>query len=753
VKQLALIGILALSLVSACSKPDASALFAKGNDYFDKKMLAEAVVQYKSAIQADPKRGDVRSKLADVYLQQRDLRGALREAVNAADLLPGDIKAQVRAGNLLLLAHSWEDANSRADKAIALDSKSAEALVLKANSLAGLQKFDDALDQYQEALVLNPGSEQIYASIGVIQAEQGQLKEAEATFRKAVDLSPKAVTARMALANFLWASQRVVEAEAEFKAALVLDPSNLNANRALGGFYMSNGRGAEAEPYFKAIAAAASTDTAQLALADYYLTQRRTDDAKRILTPLSEKAESFGPASLRLAAIEASRNNRGVAATIVRSVLDKTPKFTPARLLELRLLVLDNKQDEAMAAATALIKDEPNTAAAAEANFAIGGIEAGRDRTEEATKAYEEVLRIQSNSIPGLLALAQLTLRTGNVDKAEAYVRQALTVTPGSAIARSLLVRVLLVRGDMVKATAELASLEKAFPNAVPVQNLVAARNLAAGKTEAARASYAKVLDVAPNDLEALQGMVVLDLQAGRKKDAVDRVDAAIKRMPASADLYLLGARAHFAAGNFARTEELLKDAIEREPARLAAYGLLGQLYIGQNRLGDAKDRYQDLVKRSPKSVPVNTVLGMILEAQKDLPAAEAQYQKTLNIDPAAAVAANNLAWIYVASNRNLDQALQYAQVAQRSLPDEPHVNDTLGWAYYRKGMFPQAARSLEASLKKDTSDAAVYYHLGMAYSQTGDIEKAKAALQKALSMSKSFEGVEEARKTLADLR
>lgn len=752
VRRFLVTALVAALAVAGCSKPDASALLAKGNEYFDKKLVPEAIVQYKMAMQADPKRGDVRAKLAEAYLDQRDLRSALHEAVVAADLLPADIKAQVRAGNLLLAAGGFEDANTRADKALAIDGKNTDALMLKANSLAGLKKLDDALDEYQEALTLNPTGDDIYASIGAIQASRGQLKDAEATFRKAVEVAPKSAAAHMALARFLWASGRRDEAETELKAALALEPTNLNANRALGGFYLATGRGAQAEQYFKTIAATVNTDASQLALADYYLTQRRMDEAKAILTPLSQKADSFGPATLRLAAIEISRNNRAVAVTMVRDVLTKTPKYIPARLLDLRLLEMDNKQDEAMAAATALIKDEPNTSAAAEASFAIGSIEASRDRFDEASKAYVEALRIQPQSIAALIALAQLNLTMNDPDKAEGYLRQVLTIQPASALARSFLVRSYLLRGDVAKATTELASLEKSFPDAVPVQNLVAARNIAAGKGEAARAIYTKVLQKSPNNLEALQGLNALDIQAGRKKDAVDRADEAVKRMPPSPELYVMAARAHAAANDATGTEALLKQAIDRNPTKLTAYALLAQFYVSQKRLGDARDQYQELVKRNPRSVPANTVLGILFETQQDLPSAETQYQKTLAIDPNAPVAANNLAWLYVSSNRNLDQALQLAQTAQRGLPDEPHVNDTLGWAYYRKGMYSQAVRALEQSLKRDTSDPGVYYHLGMAYSQTGEFAKAKTSLQKALSMNPAFDGADEAKKTLANL-
>ena len=102
-----------------------------------------------------------------------------------------------------------------------------------------------------------------------------------------------------------------------------------------------------------------------------------------------------------------------------------------------------------------------------------------------------------------------------------------------------------------------------------------------------------------------------------------------------------------------------------------------------------------------------------------------------MGLDAEAAVAANNLAWLYVSSNRNLDQALQLAQTAAKQLGEVPQVNDTLGWIYYRKGMFEPAVRHLEKSIQKDATDPSVHYHLGMAYLQLGELDKAKKSLTK----------------------
>jgi len=145
-------------------------------------------------------------------------------------------------------------------------------------------------------------------------------------------------------------------------------------------------------------------------------------------------------------------------------------------------------------------------------------------------------------------------------------------------------------------------------------------------------------------------------------------------------------------------------------------------------------------------------MVGMLLEAQGKGVEAEKQYQQTLAVDPHAAVAANNLAFIYLSSNRNVDEALQLAQTAQQQLPNEAHVSDTVGSAYLKKDMLPSAIEQFEAAVKAAPNDPVIQTHLGLAYMQAGDWEKAKRTLTKALSAKGDFEGAAEARKALTTM-
>jgi len=743
-------GIVVLLTAVGCGRGKDTEHARRGNEYFEAKRYQEAIIEYRGALQANPKLGDARLKLGDAYVAVNDVRNALREYVRAADLLPDSADAQVKAGKLLLLARQFEDAKARAERAIELDRKNVEAQIIRGNALAGLKDFDAAMAEFQDAIALEPTQTTAYSNLGILQLAKGNKEEAEATFKRAVDAAPQSLAARFALANFYSAAGNIPEAENTLKAALQIDPINVEANRALGLFYLQSGRVAEAEPFFAAVANYAKSDLGSLSLADYYSVAKRPDDARRVLQQLAAKDTTYVRASVRLAALDAAEGRRAPALALLREVLQKYPKDSSALLLSARLYFVEGKRAEARQAVAAVIGNEPNSPSAVQALLLSGQIETSSDRNDLAIKAYEQVLKLQGRPLVADVALARIYLSMGDASKAITYAQQALSIQPNLPEAQNILIRAEIASGDLARAKQDLESLQKRFPNTVGVEKLSAIVQLASKQPDAARASYARALTAAPGDLEVLAGLVQIDLATGHAKDAVARVDDHLKRARPTVGLLILAARANAAAGNLDQVETHLRKAIEVDPDRLQAYNLLGSLFARQNRIEEAKQSFRDVLTRNPKSVGAATMIGMLLEAQKKLPEAEDQYQKVLSIDGHAAVAANNLAWLYVASNRKLDEALQLAQTAQQQLPDEPNVNDTLGWIYYQKKMAAQAVPHLESSVQKAPNDPTHHFHLGMAYVQTGAWDKARESLKRAFALKADFEGSEEAKKALA---
>ena len=261
-------------------------------------------------------------------------------------------------------------------------------------------------------------------------------------------------------------------------------------------------------------------------------------------------------------------------------------------------------------------------------------------------------------------------------------------------------------RGDLQRADSELTGLLTQYPNAAPVRVqkgiLLGRRRDLAG----ARREFETALQSDPNSVEALGGLVALDLAAKQPAAALARVRERAARPDATTGLLMLAARTHATTGDLEGAEKLLRRALEKDTAHLAAHAALGQIYLKQRRLEDALREFETMSERDGKPVAALTLAGIILQALGKPSDARARFERVIELDPNAPVAANNLAWIYAESGGNLDIALQLAQTAQRTLPDSAEVNHTLGFVYYKKSLFALAIPPLKASAEKESRRA-----------------------------------------------
>jgi Flp pilus assembly protein TadD len=133
-------------------------------------------------------------------------------------------------------------------------------------------------------------------------------------------------------------------------------------------------------------------------------------------------------------------------------------------------------------------------------------------------------------------------------------------------------------------------------------------------------------------------------------------------------------------------------------------------------------------------------------------PDARETYEKALAVEPLFAPAANNLAWLLTENGGDSDRALQLAQIAKESAPDDPRISDTLGWILFNRGVHQQALVLLRDSAAKLPDEPEVQYHLGMAYAKTGDNGSARKALTMAANSTRDFPGKDAARRALSQL-
>ncbi len=188
---------LALALVIAAAACSTDPEFAKqeylksGDRYVAEQKYNEAVVQYRNAMQQDARFGEARLKLAQTYEKLNDPRNAFREYVRAADLLPDNVEAQVKAATFLLAARQFEDAKARAVKGA---REGPEERRRPGHSGQRARRSEELrrtrLTSSKKRSGWTRNSAVAYASLGAAQASSGSKQEAEAAFRKAVETNP-----------------------------------------------------------------------------------------------------------------------------------------------------------------------------------------------------------------------------------------------------------------------------------------------------------------------------------------------------------------------------------------------------------------------------------------------------------------------------------------------------------------------------------------------------------------------------------
>jgi tetratricopeptide (TPR) repeat protein len=735
---------------AGCSRQSGAGALERGNKLFDEKDYKGAVIEYRAAVAHDPSSGIARQKLAQTLQLIGSPDAAWREFVRAADLLPDNEAAQLDAGYALLQTGQYEDARSRAERVLARNSSSLKAQMLRAYAAAGLRDIDSAVKDVQKALELDPSRALNYANLGSLELARGRAEEAEAALKQAAVLAaPNDPTPELALGNFYWRMRRYAEAEAAMKAAVARKPADVKANSTLATLYMVTGRAADAEAPLKATAANADAFEAQLTLADYYVGRNRQKEAIPVLERLLAREEVRSAASARLAGIEYVEGHPDAAYKKLDELLARQPRNAPILVLKTRWLLFEGRTDEALTTAKAAVAAD---AKSVEALYVLGNVHVARRETEPAMAAYKGVLGLNPRMVPAQLDLAKLNMATGQPAAAVQLATNALATAPKNLEARLALVQGLRRQGNYTRASEELKPLLVAAPKAAAVQ--VEAGEIALGQKDLTRAAAAfdQALALDPGMFAAIAGRVTVDLAQKRTPEALRRVEAALARNPKNAPIIALAGRTYAVSGDLRRAEDLYQRALDADPGYMPAYHQLGQVYVREKRLDEARQRYEVAIQRQPTNIAAHTMVAMLLQAQNRNTEAKARYEKILQIDPRSAVAANNLAYMNAEAGTSLDMALQLAQSAKAAYPDEPDINDTLGWVYYKKDLATLAIDPLRQSVERVPTNATYRFHLGMAYLKTGDKEKAREMLQQALKLDPRFDGAADARRALDGL-
>jgi Flp pilus assembly protein TadD len=388
----------------------------------------------------------------------------------------------------------------------------------------------------------------------------------------------------------------------------------------------------------------------------------------------------------------------------------------------------------------------------APARYQLGLAHSLAGNVQQAKSELAEAVAIAPDLVEAVLLLAELNVQTGALKPAIADLERLTALHPRHFAAHALLGSAHLAHRDPARAFQAFRHLVAIDPRDPRAHHLLGIGLRAQGKIADARRAFEAALALAPAYPDPMVQLVSLALAEGQPAVAIARLEQQIAQVPRSGGLQYLRGVVHLSRNESPLAEGAFLKAIELEPQRSGAYVQLARLYGAAARHEEALAKLHTAAQLNPRDPSIQMLIGVIHERKGDRAGARKVYEKLLAMHPRFGPAANNLAWLYTEHGGDKDEALRLAQIAKEAAPDDPRITDTLGWVYYRRGLYERAVGLLTDSATKLPHDPVVQFHLGAAALKLGDRDGARRALSAAIASPLSFDERDEARKLLAGL-
>ena len=732
-KRLLLVGI-ALS-VAGCKSPEAKSLkhLEIGKELLRKNDLKRAVIEFRSAAQATPKDPEVFYQLGVAYLASGDPQKGVAAIRKAIELNPKHSGARLRLAELMASTHNpdvLKDAQQRLRALLQEDENDPRALHALALTELKLGESGSAIEHLEEAFAAAPQELTVAVTLAQANIKKNDPKGAEKVLKQACANAPRSADAAVILGRFYAAQERPAEAAQQFEHALSLDPADGAALLNLGMLQIAIGQKPAAEQSFKRLSGFADK-AYKPAYASFLLQERRYDEAIREFEKLAKLDPKDRPARTRLVMAYRAANRPAEAEQVLDRALKENPNDRDALLQRGEMELAARQYRRAEVDLNQVLHIEPSSP---EIHYVLAKLHQARGENLTYQQELSKALELNSYLLPVRLELAQFLI--GN--KGGQSALELLDRTPAS---QKHLTAVLVERNWALWTLGNLKEMRKGIDSGLAQQRTPelliqdGTWKLRAGDSAGARAAIEEALKLDPTDIRALQALRQTYSAQKNAPTALQEVKKYASREPKSAPVQHFLGELLAVNGNRADARAAFVAAKAADPHFEGADLSLVQLDVAEGKVEEGKKTLQAILASDNNNATANLWLAMLYQFKNDRSAAIEQYRKALVLNPVSAQVSNNLAYLLSENKQQLDEALKYAQKAVEMAPDRPAYLDTLGWAFYQKGMYAPAVQYLSQA-SSDSRDVIWKYHLAMACAKAGDQNRAQSVLDAALKLN-----------------
>lgn len=740
----------ATQLVDAALQRDANfadALYLKAALLQQDGKSDEATKIYQQIITNDAKQFRAHLAIASLQLKKGEIDAA-DKSIQAAEKVAGQVPmVKYARGTLELQRGKLDKASSALLDVLRIMPDHLPTNLAYAIASYGLGNYEQSMKNAGKVLAATPDN---LIAANILAGSQLKIGDVKGALKTLDPLLAKYTDDAKLLAL---AGEAYIQAKDYNKAmgyldkAAELEPENVTIKTRQAAGHLATGDSNEAlADLEKAASLSNKPGQADLALVMLHLKGKEYDKALQAIANLEKKLPN-NPVThnLRAAALFEKQDKVGARKSLEQALAIQ-PSFFPAAINLARLDIQDKKPDAAR-------------------------------------KRFENILAMDKNNVKAMLALADLAAAEKKEVGYVAWLEKAAKADPKSMEPRVRLVRHYLDKKENQKALANAKAALSANPESLQVLNLLGATQLATGDTSASINTYTRMTEMAKQSPDAFLLLALAqsaDKQLGtargnlkkalqlkpaffKAQDALLRLELADKK-PAAALQIALEIQVQQPKSPFGFDREAdIHLSEKRYPQAIKAYeqalvkgaGSTGLIKLHRtltlsNAVKTADERLSVWIMNNPEDLSVRSYAAEYYMASNRDRDAIAQYEVILKRVPQSVLALNNLANLYQRTKDS--RALNAAEQAYKLAPDNPGVQDTLGWILIEQGQISRATELLGIAAAKAPKIGSIRYHHGVALNRTGKKAEARKELDAAVSSGQKFPELEDAKALLKSL-
>lgn len=583
-------------------------------------------------------------------------------------------------------------------------------------------KYKEASIMYRNALQKDMRYGEAHYRYGLAELRLGRMPQAVGALRRAVELlaadKNEHWDAAIKLAEIYLAvtrdKQYLNEVDGIARDLLRRDPNSYDGHRLTGDLtfimaqesFRSAQRDKGKEQLTQAVAEYRKADAVnpnqtplRMALARALAADRQFPEAEQIYKELLAKNKNLALGYTEIYQLYLYQNKVVEAENALKSAIANNPKqYSFMTLLAAHYYGQGRRQDMARV----LNEMKSHAKELPQAYLMAGDFYLRVGDGEAAIREYREGMeRDTTRKLDYQKRIIEVLMRQGKKVEAAEMNAAILKERPKDTDARGLQGSLLLDKGDVSRAIAELQAVVAAAPDNFVARFHLGRAHMARAEWEQARQQFSKAIELRPDYMLARLALSQLQVTRGEFEGALKSVGAILQTDP------------------------------NNKNARLIESAAL----MGMKKYGESRQLLQNMLAHNPNSPDAYFQLGVVNLAENKYKEAEEAFRKAYQLNPANSRGLMGVVETYMAQNRP-DQALELLQNETRRFPSRTDYRTALGNTAVRAGKYDLAVTEFQQVLRsldpKSRMAGDVYLRIGETFRRKGDLNSSIANLQKA---------------------